>query len=47
LQSHAADLLGLGNSSRSRVQAMRTAAYEDNASAVQRQDLAAGNSAHY
>ncbi len=44
LQSHAADLLGLGNSSRSRVQAMRTAAYEDNSTVAQRQDLAAGNS---
>jgi hypothetical protein len=47
LQNHAAELLGLGSPSRSRVQAMRTAAYEDNASVALRQDLAAGNSAHY
>lgn len=44
LQSHAADLLGLGNSPRSRVQAMRTAAYDDNSTVAQRQDFAAGNS---
>ncbi len=47
LQTHAADLLGLGNSGRNRIQAMRTAAYEDSASGAQRQDLAAGNATPY
>ena len=44
LQSHAADLLGLASSSRSRLQVLRTAVYEDTATVAQRQDLAAGNS---